>query len=64
MRDSLLVTGCGDGNILTFDLANLECLWGYGVDEAGAVHCLAVAPDLKSLVTGGDAGQPLKVNMV
>lgn len=37
------VVGCGDGNILTFDTRqNLECLWGYGVDEVGAVHCLEV----------------------
>lgn len=56
VRDSLLITGCDDGNILAFDLRNLECLWGYGADEAGAVHCIKIAPDHRSLVTAGDAG--------
>lgn len=60
-----VVVGCGDGNILTFDTRqNLECVWGYGVDEVGAVHCLKVLQDGKSIITGGDAGQPLKVNLV
>lgn len=40
MRDRIVVTGCGDGNILAFDLNNLECLWGYGADDKGAVHCV------------------------
>jgi len=52
----LLIAGCEDGNILAFDLKNLECLWGYGADEAGAVHCIKIAPDHRSLVTAGDAG--------
>lgn len=51
-----MIAGCGDGNILAFDLTNLECLWGYGADEAGAVHCLKITPDHRSLVTAGDAG--------
>lgn len=61
VRDRILLTGCGDGNIIAFDFAKgLECLWGFGVDAVGAVHCMHVAPDLKSVVTGGDSGIPLK----
>lgn len=64
VRDRILVTGCGDGNLLSFDLGkNMECLWGYGVDAVGAVHSLRVSPDCKSVITGGDSGVPLKVNM-
>ena len=61
---SMVVAGCGDGNILTFNTQKaLECIWGYGVDEVGAVHCLKVIQDGRSIITGGDAGQPLKVNL-
>jgi WD40 repeat protein len=59
---SLVLTGCGDGNILLYDLnKGSEPLWGYGVDNVGAVHCLKVTPDRKAVVTGGDSGQALKL---
>ena len=58
----LAIAGCGDGNILAFDLQKGgECLYGYGADEVGAIHCMKVMPDLSSLLTGGDSGQPLKI---
>ena len=60
---NLCITGSGDGNIVAFDLGRGgECLYGYGVDQVGAVHCLGVTPDRKALVTGGDSGQALKLN--
>lgn len=60
---NLCVTGCGDGNIVAFDLARGgECLYGYGCDEVGAVHCIGQTPDKKGLVTGGDSGKALKLN--
>ena len=60
---NLCLTGSGDGNIVAFDLGRGgECLYGYGVDQVGAVHCLGITPDRKALVTGGDSGQALKLN--
>ena len=51
------MTGCGDGNIVAFDIARGgECLYGYGVDNVGAVHCMGITPDKKALITGGDSG--------
>ena len=59
---NLAVVGAGDGNILAYDLMKGgECLYGYGADEVGAVHCLSVTRDFKSIVTGGDSGQGLKI---
>ena len=60
---SLCITGCGDGNIIAFDLGRGtgECLFGYGADNVGAVHCMGVTPDRRGLVTGGDSGQGLKL---
>ena len=52
----IAIVGCGDGNILAFDTISGECLYGYGADSVGAVHCLKIAPDRKSVVTGGDSG--------
>jgi WD40 repeat protein len=61
--DNLIVAGCGDGNILVFDSKKGgECLYGFGADSVGALHCLKVTADRKSIVTGGDSGQALKLN--
>jgi hypothetical protein len=30
--ENLIIVGCGDGNILCFDIDSGECLYGYGVD--------------------------------
>ena len=55
--ENLIVAGCGDGNMLVFDLdRGGECLFGFGADNVGALHCLKVSPDKKSIVTGGDSG--------
>ena len=52
---NLCVTGCGDGNIVAFDLSRGgECLWGFGADNVGAIHCLGSTADKKALITGGD----------
>ena len=60
---NLIVVGAGDGNILAYDVSRGgECLYGYGADNVGAVHCMMVTKDYKSLVTGGDSGQALKIN--
>ena len=59
---NLAVTGCGDGNILAFDLDQNKCLFGYGADSMGAVHCMKPTEDFKALITGGDSGQGLKIN--
>ena len=43
--ENLVVVGCGDGNVLSYDLDSGECLYGYGADTKGAVHCLAINED-------------------
>jgi len=54
---NLVIAGCGDGNILAFDLEKGgECLYGYGADEVGAVHCMKITPDCNNIITGGDSG--------
>lgn len=61
---NMVLTGNGDGNIQCFDInQGLKCAWGYGADEV-TVHCLKVAPDMKSVLCGGEKGMPLKVNLI
>lgn len=48
--------GCGDGNVLSYDLQSGECLYGYGADSVGAIHCLGINDDRDCIVTGGDSG--------
>lgn len=59
---NLILVGCGDGNILCFNVDTGECLYGYGADQKGAVHCMAINDDQDCLVTGGDSGQGLCIN--
>jgi WD40 repeat protein len=54
--DNLVVVGCGDGNILGFNLEDNQCMWGYGADQTGAVHCLKINDDADCCVTGGESG--------
>jgi hypothetical protein len=56
IQNNLAIAGCGDGNILAFNLDTNECLYGYGADQMGAVHCMAPTEDFSGLVTGGDSG--------
>lgn len=60
--DNIAIAGCGDGNILAFNLDDNKCLYGYGADSVGAVHCMMMTEDRKALVTGGDSGSGLKIN--
>mmetsp|Transcript_27065 Transcript_27065/g.20249 ORF Transcript_27065/g.20249 Transcript_27065/m.20249 type:complete len:90 (+) Transcript_27065:732-1001(+) len=42
---NITLVGCGDGNLLAFDLDQNKCLYGYGADSMGAVHCMQVMAD-------------------
>ena len=62
--NNLVVTGGADGNVYCVDVAqNLKCIWGYGADEV-TVHCMKLMPDLRSLITGGEKGLALKINLM
>lgn len=53
---SIVVVGCADGNILAYNIDIMDCLFGYGADNAGGVNCLTTALDRRRLITGGDSG--------
>lgn len=58
---SFLSVGCGDGNVLAYDLDTLSCLFGYGCDQTGGVKCLKIIPEKSKIVTGGDSGEGLEL---
>ena len=62
--DNLILVGCGDGNLLSYEAESGECLYGYGADQVGAVHCMGINDDRDCVVTGGDSGQGLLLNYI
>ena len=60
-QSSFLCVGSGDGNLLGYDLNKMECLWGYGVEEQGAVRCCQMYNQRGRIITGGDSGRGLEV---
>lgn len=59
---NLVLAGCGDGNLLCFDMDSSECLYGYGAESVGAVHCMGINDEKDAVITGGDSGQGLCIN--
>lgn len=57
----VLVAGCGDGNLLGYDLNSMECAWGYGVEEKGGVRCCMINENKSRIFCGGDSGQGIGV---
>lgn len=59
--ENFLVAGCGDGNILGYNLDTLQCLYGFGCDNKGGVKCVKILPSQSRIVTGGDSGEALEL---
>lgn len=60
-ESSFLTVGCGDGNLLGYDLNKFDCSWGYGVEEQGGVRCVYIDSQRGRIITGGDSGKGLEV---
>lgn len=58
---NIVVAGCGDGNVLAYNLDTMECAWGYGVEKKGGVKCISFVPEKMKIVTGGDSGQGMEL---
>lgn len=59
--ESYLTVGCTDGNMLGYDLNTLECLYGYGCDNKGAINCVKILPEINKVITAGDGAQGLQL---
>lgn len=58
---NFLAAGCGDGNLLGYNLDTMECLWGYGCEKQGGIKVVKILPQKKRILTGGDSGQGLEL---
>lgn len=57
LRKNLAIVGCQDGNILAYNIDTGECLYGYGVDNKGAVRIVKMIEDQSKIITAGDGAQ-------
>jgi WD40 repeat protein len=57
LYESTLVLGCGDGNLLTYNLDSFECIYGYGADEKGVVKDIKILPEKKKVIATGESGK-------
>ena len=58
---NILAVGCGDGNLLAYNLDTMECLYGFGCEEKGGVKIVKFVPEKKRILTGGDSGKGLEL---
>lgn len=58
---NVVVAGCGDGNLLCYDLNTMECAWGYGCEKKGGIRCVSFVPDKMKILTAGESGQGLEL---
>ena len=58
---NVVAVGCGDGNLLAFNLDTDECLFGYGCEKKGAVRIVKFVPEKKRIITAGETGQGLQL---
>lgn len=59
--NSFLAIGCADGNLISYNLDNLDCLYGYGCDNKGSINTLKILPEMNRIITAGDCGQGMQV---
>jgi WD40 repeat protein len=58
---NILAAGCGDGNLLCYNLDTMECLWGYGCEKKGGIKVVKFVPEKSKILTAGDSGQGLEL---
>ena len=56
-----VAAGCGDGNLLCYNLNTMECAWGYGCEKKGGIKFVKFVPEKMKILTGGDSGQGLEL---
>jgi len=56
---NVAVAGCGDGNLIFYDIDEMKTLYGFGAASAGPISCLKLNDTHTRLVAGGDNGHGL-----
>ena len=58
---NVCAAGCGDGNLLAYNLDTMECAWGYGCEKKGGIKFVKFVPEKMKILTGGDSSQGLEL---
>ena len=58
---NVVAAGCGDGNLLCYNLNTMECAWGYGCEKKGGIKFVKFVPEKMKILTAGDSGQGLEL---
>ena len=56
---NLFVSGCGDGNLIVYNMDTTEAMFGFGAESEGGVNCIGISENKRKVITGGDSGVPL-----
>lgn len=59
--ENVLAVGCGDGNLICYNLDTFECLFGYGCEKKGGIKFVKFVPNKKRIITAGDSGMGLQL---
>ena len=56
IHENIAIAGCGDGNILFYDLEEMKVAYGFGAINDGPVNCMKLNAGHNKLVSGGENG--------
>lgn len=56
VHENVAAAGCGDGNLLFYNLDDMKLLYGFGAMKEGAVSCMKLNDEQTKLVAGGENG--------
>ena len=63
LYENFCIVGCRDGNIYAYNLDNMTCIYGYGVDNVGGVTQIKILPEIGRIATGGESGQGMLIKV-
>lgn len=56
VHDNVAIAGCGDGNLLFYNLDDMKMKYGFGAMSEGPVNCMKLNEKQTKLVAGGENG--------
>lgn len=59
VHKNVAVAGCGDGNLIFYNIDEMKTIYGFGATSVGPVNCLKLNETHTRLVAGGENGYGL-----
>ena len=61
-HEKYLALGLHDGNLISYDMTTLKCLFGYGASQS-SINAVKISPDGDMIAVGGESGVGLLMSM-